>query len=55
MVMERPPRVGSDSETAMPGPSRPLNFHHLEVFYAVAGHLNFNLGVMSGQHNGDQK
>ena len=42
MVMERPPRIGSDSETAMPGPSRPLNFHHLEVFYAVARHLNFS-------------
>src|SRR4030042_3996210 len=23
-------------------PVRPLNFHHLEVFYAVARHLNFS-------------
>ena len=26
----------------MQGPSRPLNFYHLEVFYAVARHLNFS-------------
>src|SRR3989304_2189721 len=26
----------------MQPPFRPLNFHHLEVFYAVARHLNFS-------------
>jgi len=42
MVMERPSRSDWHSETAMPGSYRPLNFHHLEVFYAVARHLNFS-------------
>ena len=31
-----------DGRTAGQGPSRPLNFYHLEVFYAVARHLNFS-------------
>ena len=35
-------RSNLDGRAAMQGPSRPLNFYHLEVFYAVARHLNFS-------------